>query len=71
MIGANGDNRLHVPIAVLGIMLTLTIVCIGAVVRDKVAIARLEEKVVTLRERVAHVELELDASPPQGRRGGP
>jgi hypothetical protein len=55
-MGTNGDNRLHVPVAILGIMLTLTVVCIGAVVRDKVAIARLEEQVITLRERVSHLE---------------
>jgi hypothetical protein len=46
-------------------MLSLTVICIGAVVRDKVAIARLEEQVVSLRERVSHVE----AGAPQDRRG--
>jgi hypothetical protein len=65
-VATGEDGRLHVPVAILGIMLTLTVVCIGAVVRDKVAIARLEEQVIMLRERVSH--LELEASPPPSRR---
>lgn len=67
-------NRLTVPIAIIGVMFSLTVICIGAVVKDKENIAGLKERVAgqreqvdALRDRVAH--LEAGRSWPQDRRG--